>query len=883
MTEKMRKALKALDDALAERKDGMARLEARFPGEEIDKNDKAVRDEEKHRISETADRKCLAAYDELVLIKAEIYNVQPRPADIRPIEPEDDGNTVPSALSWGRLRVAHEVFNEGRIFLPRLIPFPFEKGVWFPSKKGSLRQLWGLLLRLLSVMPPGKLEIYAGDPLQMGKSLEPFLPLLQTKSLFPPGCVLTDGRDIEGMLGQLDAYVSGLIQKTFASEPCKNWKSYNENNPDKTLPYKILIMMSVPEQVSDTAMTYLKRILSHSRECGILPLLLVNEEKLLDEKSPAKYKNLFADIKDWTVRMDALLPPFGLRELKLTEEEAKLPGEAEMKSFVESVKERARTAAETPHDIAALFDEAYFWKGNSTENVTVPVGWTGEGSLVNFSIGDVPAHGLLAGATRTGKSNLLHVIIQSLCFSYPPDELHIYLMDFKDGVEFNLYCEPPLPHAMLIATVNDAELGTQALTHLVEEMEKRNETFKAAQVRNFIEYRAKKSMPRVLVLIDEFQEIFKDKRSEDIFNQLLRKGGSAGIHLLCSTQTLHGLNAVSLSQLTANLGCRIALNCREEESRQILGQNNTAAARIEPRKEAVLNNANGEPSANIIFTHPKAEPALIERNLKRFADEALRQGFITMTKFIRDEENPPLPDRINVSAPHGICLELGMIVSYESGPLRITLPKSAGANLLIAGAGDRLHDGLLGAVLKSAASQCDEIILCCGKVAEYVSEYAGMKKIRVITDPATLDFEELRRTNSKRLLIIDALEEERALRPSAGGLNQFSPRPGAAQTATAKKPGEEFARFLEEGPAAGVPVVVLCRNWIAFNTHYKALLQSFPFCVVYNMEGSKAAECINGGKFGDKPVVGLDNENRALFSNSLENCRILFKPYIRPK
>ena len=100
------------------------------------------------------------------------------------------------------------------------------------------------------------------------------------------------------------------------------------------------------------------------------------------------------------------------------------------------------------------------------------------------------------------------------------------------------------------------EYGVTVLRHLADELEKRARIFKTAGVRDFAEYRnlgRREQLPRVLLIIDEFQVLFSDRRqvaeaSEQLLSQLLKQGRSFGIHILLATQTLKGINARSQSE-----------------------------------------------------------------------------------------------------------------------------------------------------------------------------------------------------------------------------------------------------------------------------------------------------------------------------------------------
>ena len=863
MIQKLINAISGYDKALAEYGKAFKILETRF-GTQIRERDMPAYDEEMKKIYRGAKKICDNAYDELDETVTEIYREQPRLVDLRVDKKPVTG--FPVWLSFGRLRLEHKVFPEGRKLIPRLLDFPPDKGIYLPSEAGSLKNyIWPLLLRLLTAIPAGKLEIYAVDPLQSGKSLGPFLPLKSHKSLFPSG-ILQNGQDIENTLKELDAYVSALIQNTFAAGKYTDWKDYNDAVVDAALPYKVLILVSMPEQLNDSSVTFLKRILRHGPACGVLPILLLRKE-MSGANIPARYKDLAADIERYASGVKNLFH-INLSEIKVKEEEAPLPDERMMQDLVEAIGEGIEANENRPRTVDMLFVQDRFWQGSSIEEISAPVGWTKEGNPVYFCLGDDPPHGLLGGATRMGKSNLLHVMIQSLCFQYSPHELQLYLMDFKAGTEFKFYTEPVLPHARLISCVGDPEFGADTLAKLVEEMKDRFEKFKKSGARNLTEYRKTgKQLPRLLVILDEFQELFHSKRSEAMLSNLLRQSGAAGIHIILATQTLHGLNTGSPSQMTTQIGYKIAVKCNSaESSNQILG--NDAAANIVAKREAIMNSMSGNVSGNVLFIHPFADPEVIKKVVGQLAERAKKERFVQDAKIVLGNDNPKLPSRLDIVSPDGLCLELGTEIELYGGILRIVLEQKAGANLLISGAGNRLHDGLMGAVIKSALSQVEEIIFCGKLDSIYVQE----KRIRQVK-PEEIDWDALKSGGTKKLVMIDELEAQKILRRERPKTFSLA---GAGQAQ--KSPDEAFAGFLKEGPEGGIHLVAFCRDWQQMRIYHQDNLPSFAYRIVYNMESGYAGQAAIMDN--NMPLPGLEDESRAYYKNSLQNEKAMFLPYI---
>src|SRR5262249_7713072 len=185
-------------------------------------------------------------------------------------------------------------------------------------------------------------------------------------------------------------------------------------------------------------------------------------------------------------------------------------------------------------------------------------------------------HGLIAGKTGSGKSTLLHAIITNLSLTYSPDEVELYLIDFKKGVEFKPYAEHHLPHARVVAIESEREFGLSVLQRLDAELRSRGDNFRAAGVNDLQSYRAERAnekLPRILLIVDEFQEFFveDDKLAAEaalLLDRLVGQGRAFGLHVLLGSQTLGG--AYSLARSTIDqMAVRIALQCSEADAHLI--------------------------------------------------------------------------------------------------------------------------------------------------------------------------------------------------------------------------------------------------------------------------------------------------------------------------
>ena len=797
------------------------------------------------------------------------------------------GTHFPDALAFGRMRLNYQNW-KGHV--PRLIPFPFKKSLWLPDKHTEHRLIHQLLLRLMHCMPVGNVEITAADPLRLGTSLDPFLSLLKVKRLFPAQRLLTRSEELENALAQLTDYVEDLLQNKFKGE-IKSWAAYNLANNSNLLTYKLLLIFGVPEQLTDKSLWYLDRLLEHGPSCGVLPVLTINEERLADRK----FTVLHAALDKYCQRMDVIVPAEVLTrhvsEISIVEEQEFWPSRSELATFLESISNKYEQSSKFSKSLIDLLSSSDYWGHDSTQGIQVPIGWTADGETVPFLIGGVNTehHVLLAGRSGSGKSNLLHVLIHSLCHAYSPSDLNIYLLDYKQGTEFNVYASPPLPQAKLVATESDPEYGVTVLSHLTDELEKRAREFKSRSVRDFYEYRetAAMELPRILLIIDEFQILFSEGRqvaepAEKMLNQLLRQGRAYGIHVLLATQTLKGIQSLSMGQLISQIGCRIALACSEEDSAMILGNNNWEASKLSSPPEGIINNSNGAKSANQRLLIPFADQGLCRDHIAEIAKVAARRGYCGTTKVFNGSRLPEMPESDWFSSRNNQAMQLylGERLSFEAEPLTVTLVNRPSSNLLLSGYNDVIHDGLLASILQSLNSRdsVDEIIYFNGRSIEPMGaskylEGAGNTPVFKHENVASLNLSGILNEyqKSKRILIIDGLDSVKEFHSGSVG---FRPVKKDEQPL----PQESIKKILEDGPLHGTFVIAFADNWKRCNASCKDLLSFFEMRVGFCMNEDDAGSFLNGaiGKF-----KGLETDNRAVFTDRLKNQVSWFRPYIK--
>ncbi|HZX53590.1 MAG TPA: FtsK/SpoIIIE domain-containing protein, partial [Ilumatobacteraceae bacterium] len=220
------------------------------------------------------------------------------------------------------------------------------------------------------------------------------------------------------------------------------------------------------------------------------------------------------------------------------------------------------------------------WRQPPADRLTVAVGSDDSASPVTIGFRRDGPHGMIAGTTGSGKSELLQTILTALVLRHGPDRLTLFLVDFKGGSTFAPLSS--LPHVVGLVTdlEHDATLATRALTALDAEIDRRKRLLEAARVPDVIAYERSEAarsepVPDLLVVIDEFALLME--RQPDVRERLdtiATQGRSLGVHLLLATQSPSG---VITHAIRTNTNLWICLRVvTESESLEILGTRDAA-------------------------------------------------------------------------------------------------------------------------------------------------------------------------------------------------------------------------------------------------------------------------------------------------------------------
>jgi len=195
-------------------------------------------------------------------------------------------------------------------------------------------------------------------------------------------------------------------------------------------------------------------------------------------------------------------------------------------------------------DIDSLDINRRWLLNRAHKSMRAPVGINGAGKPFYLDIHEKyhGPHGIIAGTTGSGKSELLQTYVLSMASSYHPNEVAFLLIDYKGGDMARFFAD--LPHTAGVITNLDGNAIARALASIKAEIASRQRTFSQLQVRNIDEYielfrlsKVTKPLPHLIIIADEFAELKKD--NAEFIRELIsasRVGRSLGVHLILATQ-----------------------------------------------------------------------------------------------------------------------------------------------------------------------------------------------------------------------------------------------------------------------------------------------------------------------------------------------------------
>jgi hypothetical protein len=555
--------------------------------------------------------------------------------------------------------------------------------------------------RLLAATISGEFSILMIDAEEMDGTCDVFKRL--NKSIFG---IYAREQDIEKHLEETVRHIENIIQNVLHGS-VRTLAELNQNKENKE-GYRLLVIEGFPAGISSRSAMLLKKILKNGIRAGVNVLLLVDETMLsISDENQKAYSSFGIELfkkecaeYDFTKEIYPVLNYGSSQHLNFETLE-----DDQLQKIVQSVNEGFETRKEEAVLFADyLLPQTEWWNRHNANSMAIPFGIgenLGTESLLFSQISGQNA-AIVIGRPGSGKSVFLNTVITNAALHYSPDELQLYLIDFS-GVEFDIYAEHALPHAKVIAPESEREFGISILRKIRKIAQEREIAFRNAKVKNIVEYCEKKQespMPRILIIIDEFQKFFQtsdDGKSYDqiyqdaqeIVNIIIREYRKYGINLILATQSMRGLHAQTIGlDMIAN---RIVFDCLSDDASTLLPKSEGITAQLKVG-ECIYNSRSGEKMDNKkirTFYTPDSEQNHILEDIRSYAEIQGKAAKDTIV--FRSTEVPVLEfeKQFEIIAQKAFSEEssvwFGKPIELSPTDARAVLRKEGAANIIIIG------------------------------------------------------------------------------------------------------------------------------------------------------------------------------------------------------
>ena len=575
------------------------------------------------------------------------------------------------------------------------------------SRAAAETLLESLLLRVVSHFRPGLVGLHVWDVGQLTGAMPGLYPLTRTGLL-----TVHDPGRLGELLNELSEHIRRVHTRVLV-DGHPSLKALADATGGRTEPWQIAVLVGNHQPLSEEDRRALQRIARGGLACGI-QLILVDLPVTLSAPLETVTFDEPADLAEPATGRCTMTGPHATLTL-----DPPLPRDR-VTAACHAVADELERVRSRVGSFGDLLPTDHWWAAHSVTGIRVPIGFR-DGLPVELSLGDASPHALIGGPSGSGKTNLLLSLIGSMAVRYSPDELELYLLDFKEGVSFAQFTpgrrDPTwLPHARLVGVnINtDREFGLALLRFLTDEMRRRAEAAKAHEVTKLEELRAADPdgrWPRIVAVIDEFQFLFAERdavtrEAVTLLEDVARRGRSQGIHLVLSSQDVSGIEAFwGRPAIFEQFVLRVAL----PRSRRVLAELNDAALSL-PRWHAILNHESGITHGNETVRIPDAtaKGTLDALQAELWRHRPLGEGGRELRPRLFDAgRTPRLLDLLAGLSPPGSAPTalLGQLIDVAGSAATAPMGPTPGRNLAVISSAVTDAEAVLGAAALSLAHQ----------------------------------------------------------------------------------------------------------------------------------------------------------------------------------
>lgn len=374
---------------------------------------------------------------------------------------------------------------------------------------------------------------------------------------------------------------------------------------------------------------------------------------------------------------------------------------------------------------------------NTSSAIYAPIGYKENHEAVEFKM-DVNKghyHAFIIGETGSGKSRFLHDILINMVNYYSPEDVELYLMDFK-GVEFNDYRDIKHSRVVLVDRA-DERITYEVIYELKEKMEERQRILRNANASDVDEFNRNHSdhhLSQIILVADECQTLFSDRTHNsclqnemiDIIALIAQQGRAYGVHLLLATQSLS--NAPQLGKEILNqIGEHYILPCLPADARRLVPDHEGQAtekvvSQMEKGKgQCYYQGADGKFLFTFTYIKKGEDQSRLLANAKEKSKDYESNGQIYFSGSLQFSYTKDVIRLVSKKGRQNLLTCPGQAINLSQAPLPIILREDMSENILLMGINDKYNVTQVAmnmmvsaiAVSKAKDHSCETLVLDC--------------------------------------------------------------------------------------------------------------------------------------------------------------------------
>lgn len=430
-------------------------------------------------------------------------------------------------------------------------------------------------------------------------------------------------------------------------------------------------------------------------------------------------------------------------------------------AFLDSVSTYFRPNIQVETAVEKRIDIDAQWGGYvSDTEIEIPIGVNSRNQITTIKLGNSEnAHALLSGMTGCGKSSFIHTVINGIIMRYSPDDINIWLSDYK-LVEFKRYMTNTPPHIKYVGSARSMEYTFSFIDKIYAEYERRLSFL--GSISSLTEYRSKYgsfSLPRIIIIVDEFHVMSNHCKADPDYKEklgsLLKEARGVGITFFFADQTC----AVGLEGLPPDgklqLGCRMSMRQDEISEYNAVFNISNAKEVIPPQAvyEIVTKRLRKQKDAwgveettsyydhnKTLFTSPAVRDAIALKSIETYGPCQDPEFVVEAERELADWEQ--INASVNIDAPQGETpLFLG-VPTKGGEAISARIKTNFDENLISIGPDDGMQSSLLVSMVESIQMTQDADIYIFASAFDslysflepWLREKSGDSRFKLVTD-----------------------------------------------------------------------------------------------------------------------------------------------------